>query len=388
MKLLFALILGAAMIVASGCEKAVTELIKGNTERRRMETAERQARDEVATERRFIDAAERLTREEVTRLEREKFEQQEREKAEKARLLESLPSLVAARIKGLQSKSELLKNELKGIADDRRQAEKAMSSIEDRRGLEYTVYNVMTNHDLNTLAVKYTGSDFSALKSEFTEAVRFHKTSHATLTQSLQQNTEEYQKQVQNVDNGVEAANLAAQNSITSAHANILKRIEKLEKEKREFALRNRQNDPRIEAVDAQLERLNQLLELSGGSTAHMNATVLETSARRKFDRAMEVKESKDTTAISEHQFKGDLYNSAQVYRGRSIDRLLNAMTAHSAVLAERLYSIETALETLEESKLRLNMMEYADLVKLNETVMSDTRTKLGNALTVPAGTL
>jgi hypothetical protein len=333
------------------------------------------------------DTAERQAREKSARLEREKAERLEREKGETEKLMATLPGLVKARIKLFKTKADELTDALKGIADDRRLAEKALSSVEDRRGLEYTVYNVMTNQDLNALAVKYTGSDFSALRSEFTEAVRFHKTSHTALTQTLQKNAEDYRKQVKDVDLSVDVANQNAQAAVSAAHANITRRIETLEKEKVSVmaSLRNRsERNSRIEVIDAQLERLGQLLELSGGSTAHVKATVLESAARRKFDRALDEKESKDTAAISASQFKGDLYNAAQNYRGRSVDRLLNAMTVQAAVLSERLCDLETTLETLEEAEARMRMMEYPDLVKLRETVMSDTRVKLGSALTAP----
>ena len=335
-----------------------------------------------------IETAKRLAREETARLEREKVEVLEREKSETEKLMATLPTLVKSRIKLLRTKADEITETLKGIADDRRLAERAVSSTEDRRGLEYTVYNVMTNQDLNTLAVKYTGSDFSALKSELTEAVRFHKTSHSALTQSLQNNAEVYREQVKDVDKGVDAANQNAQTAVNTAHENIRSRIEKLEKAKASvIAGLGRQSDraSKIEAIDVQIERLEQLLELSGGSTAHMSATLMESAARRQFDRALDEKESKDTTAISENQFKGDMYNAAQIFRGRSIDRLLNAMSSQAAVLSERLCTLETTLETLEESEARLKMMEYADLVKLRDTVMSDTRVKLGNALTMPA---
>jgi hypothetical protein len=116
----------------------------------------------------------------------------------------------------LRAKAEDLSDTLKSIAEDRRIAEKATASIEDRRGLEYTVYNVMTNQDLNRLAVKYTGGDFSALKVEFTEAVRFHKTSHSALAQELKGNAENYRMQVKDVDKSVELANQAAKNAVQS----------------------------------------------------------------------------------------------------------------------------------------------------------------------------
>ena len=361
----------AVMVVSSGCDKAVTGLFQDRAERRRLETAQR------------------LAREDTERLEREKAEQLEYKKVEAEKLMATLPSLVKARVKLLRSKADELTDALKGISDDRRLAEKAVSSIGDMRGLEYMVYSVMTNQDLNVLAVKYMGSDFSALKSEFTEAIRFHKTSHTALTQTLQNNAEDYRGQIKGIDEGVDSANRTAQNAIRATHADSVKRIEELQRRKR-FMLeaKVKEDDPRIKALDEQLDIQAQFLKQSGGSAAHMNATVLESSARRKFDRALDEKESKDTAAISESQFKGDLYNAAQVYRGRSVDRLLNAMAAQAAVLSERLCDLETTLETLEESDTRMRMMEYPDLVKLRETVMSDTRDKLGKALTAPVSGL
>jgi hypothetical protein len=369
MKIMMPMFLCAVVAVSSGCDKAVSGLFQDRSERRRTE------------------AAARLAREEAVRLEREKAERLEYEKGETEKLTATLPALVKARIVLLRTKTDELTGALKGIAEDRRLAEKTLSSAEDRRGLEYTVYNVMTNQDLNALAEKYMGSDFSALRSEFTEAVRFHKTSHGALTQTLQKNAEDYRKQVKGVDDGVDSANLTARGAVNTANANIVKRIRKLEKDKQELAARKvKESDPRLKALDEQLERLEQLLELSGGSTAHIKATVLESSARRKFDRALDEKESKDTVAISESQFKGDLYNAAQIYRGRSVDRLLNAVTTQAAVLSERLCDLETTLETLQESEARMKMMEYADLVKLRDSVVSDTRVRLEKALVAPVG--
>jgi hypothetical protein len=359
----------AGVVVSSGCDRVAATFFLDRAERRRMEEAER------------------LAREESVRLEREKAERLEREKEEAEKLTATLPALVKARITLLTTRADELTGALKGIVADRKLAEKTLSSAEDRRGLEYTVYNVMTNQDLNALAEKYTGSDFSALKLEFTEAVRFHKTSHGELKQALQKNAEGYREQVKGIDVGVDAANRTAQGAINTANANIVKNIKKLEKDKQELVDRRvKADDPRIKAVDAQLERLEQLLELSGGSTAHVKATVLESSARRQGDRALEEKGSKDAAAITENVFKGDLYNAAQNYRGRSADRLLNAMTAQTAVLSERLFDLETTLGTLQESAARLRMMEYPDLVKLRDAVMSDTRLKLENALIAPVG--
>jgi hypothetical protein len=355
----------AALLVNSGCDRIGPDFMRNRAAKQRMQKDTQLALQE-----------ERL------RL-AEEAERRERERVEAEKLMVSLPNLIDARIKFLRAKAEDLSDTLKSIAEDRRIAEKETATIEDRRGLEYTVYNVMTNQDLNRLAVKYTGGDFSALKVEFTEAVRFHKTSHSALAQELKGNAENYRMQVKDVDKSVELANQAAKNAVQSAHANILSRIAKLEKEKNAMALKGSRSTRQINVIDAQLERLNQLLELSGGSTAHVNATLLESDARRKFDRALDEKESRDTAAISESQFKGDMFNAAEIYRGRTIDRLMNAMSAQVAVLSERLFTLETTLETLEESKARMQLMEYADLVKLRDSVMADTRDKLHDALSI-----
>jgi len=327
------------------------------------------------------------------RLEREKAiqkrEQEERlarEKEETVNLRTASSPLVKSREQRIKRESDKLTAELKAIAADRREVDATMSLVDDKRGLEYTVFNVMTNQTLNALAVKYSGSDFSALKSEFVEAVRFHKTSHTELTQTLKKNREEYRNQVAGIDKDVDSANTAAQTSINATHANIQKKISALE-QKRESILRKlvgRSENAETKKIDEQLERLYQVLEVSTGSTLHIKATSLETGARRKYDTALEDKTVKDTGALKENLFKGDLYNAAQDYRGRSLDRLVNAMTTQAAVLSERLRSSEMALQELEDSEARMGLMEYPDLIKLREAITHDTRLKLEDGLTAP----
>lgn len=373
MQALLPVLICTMMVLSSGCDKIASSIVHERAERRRMETVERLARDALAHK----------EREEATRLEREKAE------AEKLKM--TLPEIIEDRITLLKTQTGELTDALKEISNDRRLAGKMVFSIEDKRGLEYTVYNMMTNTELNALSVKYTGGDFGALKSEFTEAIRFHKTSRSALTQTMQKNAEEYRSQVKNVDQSVDAANQDAKRKINAAHENITRQMNKLIKERAnvESGLgRRTEKDARITAIDSQLERLEQVLELSGGSVAHIKATALESSTRRKYDRALDEKQTKDAAAISENLFKGDMYNVAQNYRGRSIDRLLNAMTTQAAVLSERLCTLEEALRTLEEYKARMGMMEYVDLVKLRETIVSDTQDKLLNALTAPVGGL
>ena len=92
----------------------------------------------------------------------------------------------------------------------------------------------------------------------------------------------------------------------------------------------------------------------------------------------------KDAEALKESQFKGDLHNAAQDYRGRSLDRLLNAMTTQAVVLSERLSSVEMTFQELEDSEARMSLMEYPDLIKLRDTITHDTRLKLEGGLTAP----
>jgi len=330
---------------------------------------------------------------EALRLEREKAfqkrEQEERlarEKEEAVNLRTALSPLIKSRKQRIHGETSKLISELKAIAADRRDVDAAMSLVEDKRGLEYTVFNVMTNQTLNALAVKYSGSDFNALKSEFVESVRFHKTSNTELTQTLKKNREEYSRKVAGIDQDVDSANTAAQTSINVTHANIQKKITELE-QKRDFIFRKlvgRSENAETKKIDEQLERLYQVLEVSTGSTLHIKATSFETGARRKYDTALEDKTVKDAEAIKDGQFKGDLYNAAQNFRGRSLDRLLNAMTTQAAILSERLDSAEMTLRELEDAETRMSLMEYPDLIKLREAITQDTRFKLENGLTAP----
>ena len=371
MKIRFGIISVAILITLSGCKKA----------------------DESPLENLFTLGEEAKVRE-AQRLEREKKiqkrEQEEclsREKEEAVNLRTALSPLVKSRKQRIQEDAAKLMAGLKVIATDRREFDEAMASVEDKRGLEYTVYNIMTNQTLNALAVRYTGGDFNALKSEFVESVRFHKTSTTELTQTLKKNREEYRNQVTGIDQAVDNANTSAQTSINATHANIQRKISELEQRKEVIARRltGKTENAETKKIDEQLERLYQVLEVSSGSTLHIKATSLETGTRRKFDIALEDKTVKDAEALKKSQFNGDMYNAAQDFRGRSIDRLLNAMTTQASVLSERLNSVETTLQELEDSETRMSLMEYPDLIKLREAITQDARLKLESGLTAPA---
>ena len=179
MKARFGIITIAILIVLSGCKK----------EEQRLER-------EKAIQKRVQD-------ENLAREKREQEERLGREREESVNLRKALSPLVKSRKQRIKEEADTLIAELKAIEVDRREFDENMSSVEDKRGLEYTVYNIMTNQTLNALAVKYTGGDFSALKSEFVEAVRFHNSSHMELTQTLKKNREEYHNQVAGIDQAV-----------------------------------------------------------------------------------------------------------------------------------------------------------------------------------------
>ncbi len=98
-------------------------------------------------------------------------------------------------------------------------------------------------------------------------------------------------------------------------------------------------------------------------------------TARRKFDRALDEKESQGYRQPFRKSIQGRHVQRRRNLQGcGTIDRLMNAMSAQVAVQSERLFTLETTLETLEESKARMQLMEYADLVKLRDSWMADTR--------------
>ncbi len=315
----------------------------------------------------------------------EQKEQLAREKEDTVGLRTTLTPLIKTRKQRIKGEVDNLIGELKAISADRRELDKAMSLVEDKRGLEYTVFNIMTNEALNAIAVKYTGSDFNALRSEFVEAVRFHKTSHTELAQNLKKNREDYRRQVAGVDQDVDEANDAARDSISSTHERFLKKIAELEQRKSAIdrRLSGSKAEKEIKIIDEQLERLYEVLAVSSGSSLHLKATSLETGARRKYDVALEDKTGKDAEALKESQFKGDLYNAAQDYRGRSLDRIVSAMTTQTAILSERLNAAETILRDLEDSEERMSLMEYPDLIKLRENIANDARLKIEDGLNI-----
>ena len=105
----------------------------------------------------------RLEREKAIQ-KREREERLAREKEEAVNLRTALSPLIKSRKQRISGETGKLISELKAIAADRRDVDAAISLVEDKRGLECTVFNVMTNQTLNALAVKYSGSDFKRVR--------------------------------------------------------------------------------------------------------------------------------------------------------------------------------------------------------------------------------
>lgn len=324
-----------------------------------------------------------LAQERARIIQKEQHEQRMRDEAEAtARFRLSISELIQQKKESLKAEAQMVKTCLSQIDEDKRMAESQIT-LSDRRGAQYTLYSLLTNQTLTSLAVKYTGADFSALQSEFTEKIKFLNTDRQMTQRQLQKNAEMYMQEVEGIDEAVARANEGAAKELARAVSNVGDQIKKLEWEKRtlEKGLQSPRSRQRLEWVNEELNRLYLLENMNSSSATHQKATTLESSARKKTDNALLKKGDRDADVLVESQLRNTVYSITEVYRGRSIDKLLSAMDSKRNVLFVKLADIEHAFITLDESERKMDFMGNGDLAKLRDTISQSTTEKLGEVL-------
>ena len=117
---------------------------------------------------------------------------------------------------------------------------------------------------------------------------------------------------------------------------------------------------------------------------AHLEATTAETSARRKYDTALEVRQSDDNDVHSDMQHKSDVYHVAGRYEQITLDKLRTAIRISSEFQAAKAAEARRKLDFITHSTANLELMKADEIedvrkkivAKLAEGVVDDGETK------------
>lgn len=232
-----------------------------------------------------------------------------------------------------------LEEELQAIerANEARVASKDKRG-ESQRDMVERVRAMLKSVVLNRLSRTYCGFDLSALRSEFESEMQkikdiddhYHKRNKAI--------RQKYEESVKDVDKEVDKKMKVAREKYASVQKQIdPNRLEKLRKQltdieqKIEKNLRKSLARTKWDERDlTQLQQQQIILQnqissyadvsgLASAGTLHMDVTEAETSARRKYNRAQEIRDDERDAAQEERDYEQDVYARVSRYEDKSL---------------------------------------------------------------------
>ena len=209
---------------------------------------------------------------------------------------------------------------------------------ESQRDMVERVRAMLKSVVLNRLSRTYCGFDLSALRSEFESKMQKIKDIDDCYHKRNMKIRQKYVESVKGVDEKVDEKMKVAREKYASVQKQIdPNRLEKLKKQLADIEqkiaknLRKKQARTKWDERDLmQLQHQQVLLQnqvssyadisgLASAGTLHMDVTEAETSARRKYNRAQEIRDDERDAAQEERDYEQDVYAQVSRYEDRSL---------------------------------------------------------------------
>ncbi len=331
----------------------------------------------------------------------EKEKARVKEKEEKDKTLKLLQDLVAREEKNLQKIIEEHKIWLQELEEDKGQLSEALIAVEKKakeadersRKREQKRYSnaervllILNDKDINDLAKKYLGEDFTALRAEYQDKVNAILRMHKEQSRRLKANRDKYYKSVAGISEEVEKKNEAASQKIRDSYTlienklnQLLKKKENVERKIERIATvrlsnsRTRQEAAELErqlkSLERDIETAQERYALARSQVTHLDATVAESSARRKFDTAIETRQTEDNDVHKDMQHESNVFNTANLYEKISLDKIRNALQTRSDILTKAINDAESKLDFMRSTSANMDFLNSKDLEKVREKI-------------------
>ncbi len=262
---------------------------------------------------------------------------------------------------------------------------------------------ILKSPELNRLYEKYCGEALAAVRAKYENEVNTILKMHRERTSRLRQNKAKYYASVKGINEEVEQKNEAALRRANSAKSQTQAQLNKLKERKQQLEKRlsDEQNKrvithntsisgntretngaknrrKRIEDLSAEIERLNREIAtaeaLASGNQAqmaHLEATTAETSARRKYDTALEVRQSDDNDVHSDMQHKSDVYHVAGRYEQITLDKLRTAIRISSEFQVAKAAEARKKLDYITHSTANLELMKAEEIEDIRKKIVA-----------------
>ena len=290
---------------------------------------------------------------------------------------------------------------IKIISDDQRRLSSVLAEIESANArLEAVaktngwkryeraerVMMILKHPAMNELAVKYLGEDFAVLRAECRSRIKTLLEMQKDTSRRLKANRDKYFRAQSGIDDDVEAKTEAAGKMTTSANKELETRLADLEARRdgrtaKLLELKKRPSKPHtivneinslqeeIIALEKEIVRVREVVNVSRANVSHIAATVAETTARRRGDSALSARQDDDNAVHSDMAHVRSVFSLAVNYEGRSLDALRGAMRSKVDVLSTRRQDAKRRLDYIHHASANMDMMSKDDLEALKRKI-------------------
>lgn len=266
---------------------------------------------------------------------------------------------------------------------------------------EYVLF-LLKSQVLNSIYEKYLGEDVAAIRAKYENEVKTVIKLHRETETRLRQNKDKYFATVKGINEEVEQKNEAAVRRASLAKAQTLRQLNKLREKRQQLEQRlsdeqnkkvitvntsisgkvretngARNRRQRIADLTAQIESLDRDIAtaeaLASGNQAqmaHLEATTAETAARRKFDTAIEVRQSADNDVHADARHESDVFQIAARYEKDTLDTLRQAISGNRNFQELRMADAKRKLDFITRSVSNVDFMTADEIEGVRKKVV------------------
>ena len=245
---------------------------------------------------------------------------------------------------------------------------------------------VLKSDVINELAIKYIGEDLSALTGEFRGKMRMVVEMDKMTREGLARNRTKYTEMVANIDDDVMHKTQIAKQQAVDANKDLEKRLAGLQEKRyqKETRMAKLQKGAQskyvsdeigflkseIDALDKEIVRFSEVVNVSRANLAHIAATEAETIARKRNDSALLVKTDEDAAVHAAAAHVRTVFDLATQYEHLSLDKIRASMKSRRELLGVRTLDAHQKLVYIHGAAANADMMDASDIKRLKEQVV------------------
>ena len=258
------------------------------------------------------------------------------------------------------------------------------------------------NETIKSIAENYLNEDFSALYAKYKSEVNTSLEMYRKETSGLKANREEFYNSIKGIDKEVDERSARARKHNSNAMRMAEMEIKLIEKQKRplqkelEMLIKQTRgmasgwHQKRIEELRSKIEVLEERERPARtqrqtliAQSVHMDATESETSARRKYDRAQDVRDDKDNEVHKESLHEVNMYHIALRYENDTLDRIRSTMNAIVMQERSRASEAQDKLDFMKQTAMNMDMLNAEEIENIRTKIVEKLSSKFASGKAV-----